>query len=81
MFDQKNTFSGTFLKSSHWYRRDRKNHEWIVDGAWWFIFYDLGFDVIEIDYDETNEKIVNRRRPKGRWSATDQHLFEFENEG
>ena len=81
LFDAKYTIVKETDNEAHWYKRDRMNHEWIEDGSWGIFFYDLGFDVIEIDYDEANEEILNRRRLKGRWSATDKHLFEFENNG
>lgn len=39
-----------------WYRRDKKKHKWIADRNWMRRFYDVQYDVIEIVYDEENEK-------------------------
>ena len=63
-----------------WYRRDRANHLWIRDDAWSVLFYASEFDLIEIDYDEKQEKILSRRRLPCFFSASDNVLFEFEND-
>ena len=64
----------------HWYKRDRINHKWIEDSDWSLIFYDLGFDKIEINYDEMHERILGRRNVPGFYSATVGPLFEFESD-
>ena len=61
-----------------WYQRDRDKHEWVQDQSWMTRFYDVGYDVIQIEYDEANETIVSRERISGCWSADDWKLFEFE---
>ena len=45
------------INDERWYKRDKIKHEWIEDGAWEFFFYDPGFGVKEIDYDEEQEEI------------------------
>ena len=61
-----------------WYVRDRINHSWIRDDMWSVCFYALEFNVIEIEYDEQQEKILSRKRIPGFYSASDGILFEFE---
>lgn len=80
LFDGSFTIVKVLGKEEKWYRRDRINHEWIEDDAWSIFFYDLGYDKIEIDYDEANEMITGRRRIPGMFSATDKVLFAFEND-
>lgn len=63
-----------------WYRRDKVNHNWISDSRWMGRYYDVQYDVIEIDYDEENEKILSRSRINGFWSADDDKLFNTKNE-
>lgn len=66
--------------NSVWYRRDKKRHKWIVDGSWMGRFYDVQYDVIKIEYDEENEKILSRNRINGFWSSDDGKLLDPENE-
>ena len=56
LFDANYTIVKETDNEGHWYKRDRVNHIWIKDDMWEFFFYDIGYDVIEIDYDEENEK-------------------------
>lgn len=65
---------------SVWYRRDKKKHKWIADESWERRFYDVQYDVIEIGYDEENEKILSRNRINGFWSSDDGKLLDSENE-
>lgn len=51
-----------------WYVRDRVNHYWEKDNSWDRRFFDVQYDVIEIDYDEASETIKNRRMIPGDWS-------------
>ena len=74
-------FSIVKEEGASWYRRDRSAHKWIADQSWDRRYYDAGYDVIEIDYDEENERIVSRRRIEGFWSSDDDRLFKFEREG
>lgn len=57
------------MENDLFYERDQKNHEWIQDGEWMRRFYDGGYGVIEIDYDEETEQISNMRAIKGSWSS------------
>lgn len=66
--------------NSVWYRRDEKRHKWIADGSWMGRFYDVQYDVIEIEYDEEKEKILSRNRIDGFWSSDDSKLLDPENE-
>lgn len=63
-----------------WYYRDKVNHKWISDSSWLIRFDDAQYDVIEIDYDEENEKILNRRRINSFWSSDEDKLLNPENE-
>ena len=81
LFDANHTIVMVTGNEDRWYKRDRINHRWIEDDAWSVFFYDLGFDKIEIVYDENREKITARRNVPGYYSATIGSLFAFENDG
>ncbi len=80
LFDVNHTIIKVTGDYDNWYKRDRINHKWIEAAGWEFFFYDPAFDVIEINYDETREKITGRRNVPGFYSATIGALFEFEND-
>lgn len=44
-----------------WYRRDRQKHKWIEQPGWITLFFDPANSVIEIKYDEQEEKNISRR--------------------
>jgi hypothetical protein len=71
-------FSVVKEENGFWYQRDRDAHKWTENPEWCRRYYDAQYDVIEIEYDEENEKIVSRRRIQGFWSLDDEKLFEFE---
>lgn len=51
-----------------WFARDPELHLWKPDGEWRRRYDDSMYDVIEIDYDEENERILARRKIPGFWS-------------
>lgn len=58
-------FNAVILYYEHcWYRRDRINHKWIENIDWERRFYDAGYDVMEIEYDEKNERIITPVKDK-----------------
>lgn len=61
-----------------WYVRDREGHKWTRDQEWMRRYDDAQYDVIEITYDERNEKIVDRRRIPGFWSISEDELLSYE---
>ena len=63
-----------------WYRRDRKNHEWVKDMEWLRRYYDAQYDVIEIDYSEAEECITGRKPIPGFWSIDQDKLLNPEQE-
>ena len=65
-------------EGSCWYRRDRLNHLWIPQQSWLDSYYDAAWDVIEIDYDESRERILARRPIAG--FPVSQELMEFESD-
>ena len=56
-----------------WYMRDREAHTWTRDPDWERRYYDAQYDVIEIEYDEENERIGSRRRIDGFLSLLNPH--------
>lgn len=54
-------FSVVKQEGIYWYGRDRKNHKWNRNMDWMGRFYDVGYDVVEIDYDEERESITGIR--------------------
>jgi len=58
-----------------WYERDPEKHQWELNMEWDRRFFDGAYNVIEIDYDEDQEMISNRRRVPGFWSIDDDRLL------
>lgn len=61
-----------------WYVRDREGHKWDQDQEWMRRYFDVQYDVIEITYDEKDEKIVDRRRIPGFWFSGEDKLLSYE---
>ncbi len=58
-----------------YYERDKENHKWVEDMEWMRRYYDGQYDVIEIDYDEEHERIMNPRAIKGFWSKWQEDIL------
>ena len=61
-----------------WYKRDRQNHKWIEQPGWITLFFDPVNTVIEIKYDEQEEKIISRRLIPGFSGKEGKLLLQFE---
>lgn len=57
-------------KDGLWYQRDQENHEWILNNNWMARYFDAQYDVIEIDYDESEEFDYTPRTLPGFFSVT-----------
>ncbi len=58
-----------------WCQRDRKRHRWILAQGWMDRYLDAAYPVIEIEYDEKNETITDRREIPGY--GTNKELMDF----
>lgn len=65
-------------ENNRWYKRDRENHIWVEDNEWMRRFIDAQYDVIEIEYVETTERIVYRSTIKGYSSVDIDELLNYE---
>lgn len=59
LFEMGNTV--VLFENGLWYRRDRNNHKWIVDGSWMARYFDAQYDVYDIKYDEDEGRIITRK--------------------
>ena len=73
MFELGNTV--VMVENKFWYQRDREKHNWTLNSNWMVRYFDAGYDVIEIDYDEKEEEILARRQINGFWSANQDKLL------
>lgn len=62
-------------KDGLWYQRDQENHEWILNNNWMARYFDAQYDVIEIDYDESEEFDYTPRTLPGFFSVTQEKLI------
>lgn len=60
-------YSVVKVEGAQWYKRDKKNHQWMPESEW-FHRYHSDYDAVEIDYDEEHESIIAKRRIPG-WSS------------